>query len=308
MSVLYKADPVRGEAWKKIFAAQAPDLPLHIWPMVGDPAAVRFVVAWEPSLAFIRTFPSIEVLFSIGAGVDHIDLDAMPPSLPVVRMIEPGIVEGIVEFVTCSTLMLHRNMLDYIEQGRHGRWEQIRVQPPDRRRVGVMGLGVLGRAVLERLTNFGFPLRGWSRSPHAIEGIECFAGRDALPVFLGGCDVLVCLLPLTDDTRGLLDRQLFAALPRGAGIVNAGRGGHLVQGDLLDALDGGQVGSAILDVTDPEPLPSGHALWKHPKVLVTPHIAAMTQPETAAAVVLDNIRRHRAGRPLVGLVARERGY
>jgi glyoxylate/hydroxypyruvate reductase A len=172
----------------------------------------------------------------------------------------------------------------------------------------VLGLGVLGRAVLASLHGLGFACAGWSRSPQRIDGVECHAGADGLRAFLARTDILICLLPLTDSTRGILCGSLFDQLPRGATLINVGRGGHLVQQDLLQALDAGQIGGAILDVCEPEPLPSGHPFWTHPKVVLTPHIASMTQPDTAADAVLDNIRRHREGLPMHGLVDRARGY
>jgi glyoxylate/hydroxypyruvate reductase A len=171
-----------------------------------------------------------------------------------------------------------------------------------------MGLGVLGQAVLQRLRSFGFRLRGWNRSAREIEGVECFAGPEALESFLGGCDILICLLPLTSQTRGILGRSLFQALPRGASVINVGRGGHLDPQALIEALDEGRLGRAILDVTDPEPLPSDSSLWRHPRVLITPHIASMTQPATAAPLLLENLRRHQRGEPLRDVVDRLRGY
>jgi glyoxylate/hydroxypyruvate reductase A len=182
------------------------------------------------------------------------------------------------------------------------------VHPAASRRVGVLGLGVLGRAVLERLSAFGFSCAGWSRSPQQIEGVETYAGQEQLPAFLARTDILICLLPLTDSTRGILSRPLFDLLPRGAALINVGRGGHLGQADLLRALADGQLGQAILDVCEPEPLPPGHPFWTHPRVTLTPHIASMTQPETAVETVIGNIRHHREGLPMIGLVDRARGY
>ena len=167
---------------------------------------------------------------------------------------------------------------------------------------------MLGQAAAVTVSRFGFAVSGWSTTARSIPGVTCYAGAGQFRDFLSRCDILVCLLPLTNATRGILDRRLFAMLPRGAGLVNAGRGGHLVQDDLLAALASGQIGAAVLDVAEPEPLPTAHPLWSHPQVLLTPHIASMTQPETAVDAVLENIRRHRARLPLAGLVDRARGY
>lgn len=308
MALLYKSDPARGVEWKKILAEKAPDLSFRIWPEIGDPAEIRYFVAWMPPDNLMEQFPNLELLISSGAGVDHLDLSKLPPGLPVARMVETGIVDGMVEYVSMAVLGLHRDLIDYAAQQRDEVWKQIRVRPAATRRVGVLGLGMLGEASCRMLTNFGFQVAGWSRSRREIEGVTCFAGSEELPEFLARTDILVCLLPLTDETRGMLNAELFAQLPKGARLVNTGRGGHLDQDALLAALDSGQISAAWLDVTTPEPLTKGHPLWSHPRVLVTPHIASMTQPETAVEVVLENLRRHRAGEPLIGLVDRKRGY
>ena len=304
---LYKADPLRGAEWATWFAQKAPELEFHIWPYAGDPARVRYLAAWEPP-SDLAAFPQLELLFSVGAGIDQFDFARLPPHLPVVRMVEPGIVGGMVEYATLAVLSLHRDWLAYRAQQQAGTWQALRVRPAASRRVGVLGLGVLAQAVLAQLRSLGFPCAGWSGSQHAFDGIDCYAGAGALPAFLARTDILVCLLPLTPATRGILDRRLFDALPAGAALVNCGRGGHLVQDDLLRALDAGQLSAAVLDVCEPEPLPASHPLWTHPRVMLTPHIASMTQPETAVDVVLDNVRRHRSGQPLTGLVERARGY
>jgi glyoxylate/hydroxypyruvate reductase A len=308
MSVLYKSDIARGQAWVKIFAEQAPDIEFHLWPQTGDLAAVEYLVAWEPPPGLLASLPNLKVLFSSGAGVDHLDLSAVPPHVPVVRMVEPGIVNGMIEYVTMSVLALHRNLIDYFRAQAVGIWQAIEVDPASARSVGVMGLGVLGQAVLERLGPFGYPRYGWNRSPKTIPGVTCYTGRQTLERFLAQCDILVCLLPLTGETRGILNRRLFAALPRGASLINVGRGGHLDQQALLEALDSGHLSAAILDVCEPEPLPPLHPFWTHPRILLTPHIASMTQPQTAALVLLENIRRHKRGEPLRDVIDRSKGY
>jgi glyoxylate/hydroxypyruvate reductase len=264
---------------------------------------VRYLAAWLPPDDLDRRFPNLELLFSVGAGIDQFDLGALPPDLPVVRMTEPGITAGMVEYVTMAVLGLHRDLPAYLDQQRRREWRLIRVHPAAKHRVGV-----LARAVLDRLAAFGFPLAGWSRNRRAIPRVECYAGRDELPAMLERTDILVCLLPLTDQTRRVLGADLFARLPQGAGLVHVGRGPQLDHDALLAALDDGRLSAAWLDVTEPEPLPADHRLWSHPKVVLTPHIASMTQPETAVDLVLDSIRRHRAGEPLPGLVDRARGY
>ena len=308
MSFLYKANPERGAEWARLFALKAPALEFRLWPDVGDPAAVRFLATWQPPRDIAATFPNLELLFSVGAGIDQFDFDTLPPGLPLVRMVEPGIIASMVEYVTLAVLALHRDFIDYRLQQQRREWREMRVLPAARRRVGVMGLGELGRAALERLHSFGFPCSGWSRTRHTIDGLHCYAGSDELPAFLAHTDILVCLLPLTDATRGMLNAALFAQLPRGASLVNTGRGAQLVAGDLIAALDAGQLSAAVLDVCDPEPPAPAHPFWLHPRIWMTPHIASMTQPETAVDVVLDNLRRHQAGEPLVGLVDRGRGY
>ena len=308
MTVLYKANMVRGAEWARSFAERAPHLPFRLWPDIGDPAEVRYLVAWVPPDDIAATFPNLELVFSVGAGVDQFDATKLPPHIPLVRMLEPGIAETMVEYVTMAVLALHRDLLDFISQQKQQVWREIRITPAKRRRVGVMGLGQLGQAVLERLEAFGFPRLGWNRSPREIEGVTCYAGIDCLPDFLAQTDILVCLLPLTDETRGILNADLFARLPRGASLVNVGRGPHLVEADVLAALDSGVLSGAVLDVTDPEPLPAGHPFWSHPRILLTPHNASMTTPDTAVDYVLDVIARHRRGEDLPGLVDRSRGY
>ena len=308
MSFVYKSDPVRGRLWADVFEREAPQLPFHIWPDIGDPLRVRFLAAWEPPPDIRGVFPNLEVLFSSGAGVDQFDLSKLPADLPVVRMVEPGIINGMVEYVSWAVLALHRDMLQCQRQQRRAQWKAVPVRPAEQCRVGVLGLGSLGQAALTKLHGYGFDCAGWSRSRHTLDGVRCYAGSDELPAFLARTDVLVCLLPLTAETRGFLNADLFAQLPRGAGLVHVGRGPQLVAQDLLRALEQGQLADAVLDVTDPEPLPPEHAFWQHPNIWLTPHIASMTQPGTAAQVVLDNLRRFEAGEPMVGRVDRARGY
>lgn len=305
---LYKADPQRGRQWAEIFRREAPEIDFRLWSDAFDPLAVRYLAAWEPPPALDTRFPNLQLLFSTGAGVDQFDFAALPPTLPVVRMVEPGIVQGMVEYVTHAVLDLHRDMPAYRRAQQQRRWQPLAVRTAAGCSVGVLGLGSLGQAVLAQLLALGFDVAGWSRSRHVLPGVRCHAGADELDTLLARTHILVCLLPLTEATRGVLNTRLFDKLPRGASLVHVGRGPQLVAADLLRALDSGQLAEAVLDVTDPEPLPASDALWSHAHVHITPHIASMTQPDTAARVVLDNLRRHARGEPPVGLVDRRRGY
>ncbi len=305
MAFVYKADPARGLVWQRRFAERRPDIPFHLWPETGDPSRVRFLCAWMPPDDIMGTFPNLEILFSVGAGVDQLPLEALPPQLPVVRMIEDGLTQGMAEYCAAAVLALHRDLPLYRQRQAAGEWRTEPVRIASQRSVGVMGLGVLGRAVLAALRPFGFRLHGWNRSPRLIEGVTV---HDSLDAMLPEVEILICLLPLTEATRGILDARLFARLPRGAQLVNVARGGHLVEADLLAALDSGQLSAAVLDVAEPEPPPPSHPFWTHPRIWLTPHIASMTQPETAVEAIFANLERHARGEALHGLVERGRGY
>ncbi|AZD02557.1 2-hydroxyacid dehydrogenase [Pseudomonas chlororaphis] len=307
MALLYKADPVRGEHWRALFAEQAPDIQWRAWPDLGNPEEIRYLAAWQAP-DDLSLLPNLEVLFALSAGVDQLDLARLPPDLPVVRLLDPGITRGMCEYASFAVLSLHRDMLRYRQQQLARCWQAHLLQPAAQRRVGVMGLGQQAQQILATLRPLGFALSGWARSAHRIDGVQCFAGDQQLPAFLSQCDILLCVLPLTEQTQGILDRTLFRQLPRGAALINMGRGGHLVEQDLLDALASGQLSGAVLDVLQQEPAPAEHPFWDHPQILLTPHIAAMTQPRSAFTVLLDNIRRHQRGEPMLGQIDRTQGY
>ncbi|WP_223569652.1 2-hydroxyacid dehydrogenase [Pseudomonas sp. BF-R-26] len=308
MALLYKADPVRGEQWKALFAEHAPDIEWRAWPDIGDPKDIQYLAAWQAPDDLEVVLPNLQVLFALSAGVDQLDLNRLPTSLPVVRLLDPGITRGMCEYATFAVLSLHRDMLRYRQQQLARCWQAHLLQPAARRRVGIMGLGAQAQQILATLQPLGFALSGWARSAHQIPRVDCYAGNQQLPAFLSQCDILLCVLPLTEQTQGILDRRLFEQLPRGAALINMGRGGHLVEGDLLEALDSGHLSGAVLDVLQQEPAPVDHPFWHHPQILLTPHIAAMTQPESAFGVLLENIRRHQRGDPMLGQIDRAQGY
>lgn len=308
MAILHLGDENRGRLWRQVFARELPEADFRCAPDEGDLGEVRHLVAWTIPPGLIDRLPNLEVLFSIGAGIDQLDVAAIPKGVRVVRMIEPGLTQTMAEYVAMSVLALHRDLPLYLAQQHAGLWEPQRTLLARERAVGVMGMGELGLAALSALRGFEFQLSGWSRSVRDVPGVKSYAGAGQLDAFLATSDILVCMLPLTAETRGVLNRDLFCRLPRGARLVNVGRGGHLVQEDLLEALETGQIAAAALDVTDPEPLPRDHPLRRHPSVIVTPHIAGVTRHETAVYALLDNVRRLARGQELEGEVDRTRGY
>ncbi len=309
MALLFKTDIDRGDTWQKALLELEPDLDLREWPDIGDPNDIEYALVWQPPRGELRSYPNLKVIFSIGAGIDHLSSDPeLPTDVLVVRMVEPGLTAGMTEFVVMSVLYHHRFMLDYLAQQRGHVWREIEQVPPANRRVGIMGLGVLGADAAGKLAPFGLDIAGWSRTPKELPGVTSFHGDDGFIPFLKRTDILVCLLPLTNETTGILDARAFAALPRGAALISVGRGPHVVEADLLAALDSGQLGGATLDVFRDEPLPPESPFWDHPRVVLTPHVASMTIAQSACEMVIDNIHRHKAGGPLLHVVDMARGY
>lgn len=308
MNIVYKSEPERGRKWASLLAALAPGARFQQWPDVSHPDEVEYLVAWQPPENIMQQFPNLKVLFSVGAGADQFDYASLPPTLPVVRMIEPGLTQGMVEYVTFAVLGLHRDMPRYLHQQREEVWQAHGMRAAGDCRIGVMGLGHLGEAVLKPLVALGFDCGGWNRSPRTLPGVRCWSGEEERAAFLARTDILICLLPLTASTEGLLNAELFSQLPPGAALIQVGRGPQLDHQALLEALDAQQLSAAVIDVTVPEPLPAGHPFWQHPQIWLTPHIASQTQPDSAVVALLDNIRRFERGETMVGLVDREKGY
>ena len=308
MTLLFKCDHTDPDLWLTALAEQMPEREVRVLPEVGAPEDIEYALVYEPPPGLLASLPNLKAIFSLWAGVDHLASDHELPSVPVIRMVEDSMTATMTAHVVQQVLDLHTHALDYRAQQAARHWEQLEFRAPWERRVGILGLGSLGRDSAEMLAALRFDVAGWSRSPKEISGIACYHGEDGLTEFLARTEILVCLLPMTAATRGILNRNLFARLPRGAALVNCARGGHLVDDDLLAALDEGRISSAALDVFNEEPLPPDHPFWSHPRIVVTPHVAAFSVPATAVASVVANLRGIESGESPRFVVDFKRGY
>ena len=278
-----------------------------------DPAEIHYAAVWKPGPGELAAFPNLRVIFNLGAGVDALMSDPSLPKVPLVRVAVPDLTERMTEYVVLHVLMHHRQEPYLRACQREKRWAPKFQWPASAISVGIMGLGTLGANAAEALRRLGFRVAGWSRSRRDVGGIECFHGSERLEAFLARTDILVCLLPLTPDTRQILNRGLFAKLnrngPLGAPVViNAGRGGLQNEAELLQCLDDGTLGAASLDVFASEPLPADSPFWAHPNVILTPHNAADTDPDEISKYVARQIERFEASGALENVVDRGRGY
>jgi glyoxylate/hydroxypyruvate reductase A len=300
--------------WEAQLRAQAPRRDVRVWPQrVGAPADIAYACAWHAPPGLLGGFPNLAAIFSLGAGVDHLLRDNTLPQVPVVRIVDPDLTMRMSEYVALHVLMHHRRQRLYDAQQRERRWYEHAQPPASAVRVGIMGLGVLGADAAAVLRRLGFRVAGWSRTPKALPGIECHHGEAGLDAFLRRTEILVCLLPATAGTAGILRLDLFRKLDRhgstgGAFLINAGRGALQVDADILAALDEGTLAGATLDVFPTEPLPAASPLWSHPKVTITPHNAAASDPQALSANMLRQIERFEAGLPLEHVVDRAAGY
>ncbi|MGE5201667.1 MAG: 2-hydroxyacid dehydrogenase [Acidobacteriota bacterium] len=309
MILLFRSSSDSATLWRAELKKHLPDLEMRVFPEIGDPAEIDAALVWKPPPGLLASLPNLKLILSLGAGVDHLFLDpSLPRSVPVARLVDPYMTEAMSEYVLSQVLRLHRRDLEYRAQQEERTWKELPQPNAAARRVGILGLGELGADAARKLAVLGFDVAGWSRRERRIPGIESFSGTDGLMTLARRSEILVCLLPLTPETEGILSAALFAAMPKGAAIVNAARGAHLVEADLLVALASGQLSAAVLDVFRQEPLPPEHPFWSHPQIVVTPHVAASTHAPTAAIGVADNLRRLAAGRPLLNIVDAERRY
>lgn len=296
-------------AWRTALHALWPELDVRIWPQIGDAREVDVALVWKPPREALAACRNLRLIVILGAGGDAVIGDpSFPAAIPVARLVDAGMTRMMVAYVVLAVLHRHREF-DVLEHARRERrWQYRHPRDPATCRVGVMGLGHLGGAAALALAGLGFDVAGWSRSRHDIPGVACRAGLSELHAFLERTEILVSLLPRTTSTSGLLDASALASLPPGAWLINVGRGATVDEGALLAALASGRLAGATLDVFTQEPLPAAHPFWFDERVMITPHQASVAEPSTAAAQVVDNVRRALAGQPLLHLIDRTRGY
>jgi len=309
--LLYRGDGVI-EPWVQEFAAVMPHADTVVWHegmSLAAQAPCDYAVLWAPTPALLDQLGHVKAIFPMGAGVDGLLKfgDALPP-VPIVRLGDAGMAEQMADYVAYATLRYFRRFDDYEQQARQGIWNPLAVPAKADFTVGVLGLGKLGMPVLRTLRQLGFPVRGWSRSPKDLPGIECFAGMDSLDDFLAGTRVLVCMLPLTPETTNLLDRARLSRLPKGGYVINVARGAQVAEPDLLALIRAGHIAGATLDVFRNEPLPAPHPFWSEPRITITPHVSALTLRDEAVRQIAAKIGRLERGEAVDDVVDRARGY
>ena len=308
MRLLFYTAGSNAQSWLEALRREFPDARIDGWPsaLAGD---ADYALVWKPPVELLRALGKVKAIFNLGAGVDSVpDVSVLPRNVRLVRLEDAGMAEQMAEYVCHAVLHRYREFDAYAEQQQSGEWRQRPRLAKSEFTVGILGLGVLGTAVATALAPFGFPLRAWSRTHKVLSGVATSTGMSELDGFLAGVRLLVCLLPLTSQTQGLLDRAHLSRLPQGAYVVNVSRGGLLIDDDLLVLLDNDRLAGATLDVFRDEPLPPEHRFWHHPRVTLTPHVSAVTFVDESVAQIASKIRCLEAGLPITGVVGRERGY
>ena len=312
MKLMFVSEEDRAEDWRDEMLRHFPDMTFLVWPDDAgrvDLASVDYCLAWKPPVGALKQLSGLKYVQSLGAGVDGLLLDPeLPTHIPISRMVDRSLVQGMTEYILYNVIHYHRKMGAYEAQQRAGAWKVLSQVDPRTRRIGIMGLGELGRDAAEKMLPLEFDIASWSRAPKDMDGVTSFHGEVGLDPFLARTDILICLLPLTDTTRGIINADNLAKLPDGAVVINCARGGHVVDDDLLAALDGDHIAGACLDVFNTEPLPPGHPYWTHPKVRMTPHTASLTGAQSAAEYVAENIRRVERGEAPLNVVDLTAGY
>jgi len=300
---------IKTTSWEKRIRASQPGLDLRVWPEVEDPQAVEFALTWRHPHGAFKRFPNLKCIASMGAGVDNILSDPdLPAGVPITRIVDPSMAQSMSEYVVMAVLNYCRNALFFRDRQAEGVWKPVIPKLAADETVGILGLGQLGMDAARKLKALGFTVAGWRRSQQSVTWVDTYNGPAQFGAFLAVTRILVNVLPLTAETRGILNCDTFARLPQGAYVINVARGAHLVETDLLAAIDSGQLSGACLDAFQTEPLPSDHPFWAHQKITVTPHIASLTNPVAVIPQIVENYRRVQAGEQVLHQVDLKRGY
>lgn len=295
--------------WEDALQKENEELEIEVFPEDTNRENTEFILAWNPPKDVFHKYPNLKVVASMGAGIRHITRNkSLNADVIVTKVEDEQLIEDLQYFVLTLVLNYCRNIPYYILQQQQKNWHSIPYKQPKGTQVGVMGLGKIGLPVAKLLTQNNFNVSGWSNSSKNIKGINTFAGPEELTSFLENLDVVVCMLPLTEETEEILNEDLFNQLPKGAYLINVGRGAHLNESDLLEAIDNKQLSGAALDVFQDEPLPTDHPFWEHDKIVVTPHTASVTKPASVAPQIVENLKRLKNGKELKHTISRDKGY
>ena len=309
--VLASESSAATQKWLKLIQQHFPELDAHIFDPADNekPQAVRAAIVWKPQPELFERYPQLDLVFNMGAGVDAIlRQSGIPATARIIRLEDGGLANPMIEYVVHYLSGITRNFAVY-EQNRAQRlWQSAEQTPVDHLTVGVMGLGVIGARIAQALSALDYPVQGWSRSAKDLPGITCFHGESQFAAFLGSSQILINVLPLTNETRDILNRDSLQRLPQGAVLMNIGRGEHVVESDLIELLDSGHLSHAVLDVTRQEPLPADHAFWSHPAITLTPHISGPTNHYVALGQIRDKLQDALQGKAITGEVKRDAGY
>lgn len=308
MKILYYNEGEDNAFWLAGLRAAWPQAEFRLW-LPGDTEPADYALVWNPPPDMLAGRSHLKAIFNLGAGVEKLlQLPGLPANVPILRLEDAGMAVQLAEYATYAVLRYFRRFDDYERQAEQHAWQGLPAYAKRDFPVGILGLGALGTRVAQALQHFGFPVRGWSRTRKTLPGVHCFSGPSSFNDFLQDVRVLICVLPFTRDTAGILNRDVFSQLAYGAYLINLARGAHLVEADLLPALDSGRLTGATLDVTQVEPLPSAHPFWSHPRVTITPHMAGETFRDDAVRQVVEKLRAFDQGDAISGIVNRTLGY
>lgn len=295
--------------WTSALRNIDPEIDLRIYPEEGNLEEIEFVLCWKHPRGILKRYPNLKVISSLGAGVDHLLSDPdLPLNIPIVRIVDPELAHAMSEFVIGLIFNHLRSFTQYHENQKQKIWKVNNFQIAPNVQVGIMGVGVLGQDLAMKLAAIGFKVVGWAQSTKEIKNVKVYTGSDEFDEFLSETNILVCLLPLTEKTKNILNKDTFSKIQDQAYIINVARGNHLVDEDLIEMIDGNKLSGASLDVFRNEPLPENHPFWDHSKINITPHIASLTNPISVAPQIIENYKRALADQPLLNLVSTKSGY